>query len=708
MAVGPTKWSTAQSAELYNLPGWGSPYFSIRDDGTVQVHPNGPDGPAASLVDIIAGAKRQGMSLPLLIRFDGILRQRVQSLSRAFRQAAEEYGYSGRHRPVYPIKVNQQRHVVETLLESGREIGVGLEVGSKPELLAVVAQLDRPSLMICNGYKDEAYMEMACLAVRLGHEVVVVVEKPSEIETFSRVVDREGRNAAPWLGMRSRLATRGSGRWESSSGDRAKFGLSAQQMVEAVQWLRDVQLLDRLRLLHFHIGSQITAIRPWKEVLKEASRLFIELHKMGAPLDIFDVGGGLAVDYDGSRTRFDSSMNYTEQEYANDVVWHIHDACTKAGIKSPDIVTESGRALVAHHSVMAVEVIGVSRLSRDGLVEKAGRNEVDIVQEMRENLSRLTRKNMLEVYHDAQSLRDEMLSRFNLGLVDLPTRAQGENIFFATCDRLQNLVRQMDYVPEEFEGLEKQIADTYFCNFSVFQSVPDHWAIRHVFPVMPLQRLHEEPTVRAVLGDMTCDSDGKIDRFPHPRDVKDVLEVHPVKPGESYVLGIFLVGAYQEILGDLHNLFGDTDAVHVDMDAQGQFRIVDRLQGEPVGKVLSYVGYNEEWLMSRYDKALARLVEKGDLTQPEAEEVRDDLVRGLKGNTYLTARSVRAVREADFAEKDEGLPAEGVPVPTTAGTAGTTPGNGNGGNGQPGNGGHGEGYPRPPAAAGGSREPVGR
>jgi arginine decarboxylase len=706
MAVGSTKWSTAQSAELYNLPGWGSPYFSIRDDGTVQVHPNGPDGPAASLVDIIAGAKRQGMSLPLLIRFDGILRQRVQSLSRAFRQAAEEYGYSGRHRPVYPIKVNQQRHVVETLLESGRDIGVGLEVGSKPELLAVVAQLDRPSLMICNGYKDEAYMEMACLAVRLGHEVVVVVEKPSEIETFSRVVDREGRNAAPWLGMRSRLATRGSGRWESSSGDRAKFGLSAQQMVEAVQWLRDVQLLDRLRLLHFHIGSQITAIRPWKEVLKEASRLFIELHKMGAPLDIFDVGGGLAVDYDGSRTRFDSSMNYTEQEYANDVVWHIHDACTKAGIKSPDIVTESGRALVAHHSVMAVEVIGVSRLSRDGLVEKAGRNETDIVQEMRENLSRLTRKNMLEVYHDAQSLRDEMLSRFNLGLVDLPTRAQGENIFFATCDRLQNLVRQMDYVPEEFEGLEKQIADTYFCNFSVFQSVPDHWAIRHVFPVMPLQRLNEEPSVRAVMGDMTCDSDGKIDRFPHPRDVKDVLEVHPVKPGESYVLGIFLVGAYQEILGDLHNLFGDTDAVHVDVDAQGQFRIVDRLQGEPVGKVLSYVGYNEEWLMSRYDKALARLVEKGDLTQPEAEEVRDDLVRGLKSNTYLTARSVRAVREADFAEKDEGVPAEGVPVPTTAGSGGTA--TGNGGNGLPGNGGHGEGYPRPPASAGGSREPVGR
>jgi len=721
------KWSKEQSSELYNLPGWGSPYFSIGDDGAVQVHPAGPGTPTASLTDIIASAKRQGMSLPLLLRFDGILRERLKVLSSAFRNAAEEYGFPGRHRPVYPIKVNQQRHVVETLLEAGREIGMGLEVGSKPELLAVVAQLDRPSLMICNGYKDEAYMEMACLAVRLGHEVVVVIEKPSEIETFSRVVDREGRDAAPFVGLRSRLATRGSGRWESSSGDRAKFGLSAAQLVEAVQWLRDVNLLDRVRLLHFHIGSQITAIRPWKDVLKEAVRLFVELHRMGCPLDLFDVGGGLAVDYDGSRTRFDSSMNYTEQEYANDVVWHIHDACTKAGIKAPDIVTESGRALVAHHSVMAVEVIGVSRLSRDGLIEKAGRNESDILQEVRDNLSRLTRKNMLEVYHDAVSLREEMLSRFNLGLVDLPTRALCENIFFATCDRVLNLVRNMDYVPEEFEGLEKQIADTYFCNFSVFQSVPDHWAIRHVFPVMPIQRLTEEPTVRAVLGDMTCDSDGKIDRFPHPRDVKQTLEVHTLKPGESYVVGIFLVGAYQEILGDLHNLFGDTDTVHVDFDAAGQVKIVDRLQGEPVGKVLSYVGYDEGWLMARYDRALARLVEKGDLTQAEAEEVRDDLVRGLRSNTYLTARSVRAVRQDDFAEKDE-VPPDGGAASGASGPGVTPPnGNGNGNGGTSGNGGsHGQAVTPghagtgdasgsggiaptpPPAHPSGSREPVGR
>jgi arginine decarboxylase len=652
------KWSTERSAELYSLTGWGSPYFSVGADGHLAVHPDGPEGPTTTLTEIIALAKRQGLSLPLLLRFDGILRHRLNVLAHAFRNAAEEYGFPGRHRPVYPIKVNQQKHVVETLLEAGKEIGIGLEVGSKPELMAVVAQLERPSLMICNGYKDEAYIEMACLAVRLGHEVVVVIEKPSEIETINRVVDREGRSAAPFLGLRSRLAARGSGRWESSAGDRAKFGLSAQQMVEAVQWLRDVSLLDRVRLLHFHIGSQITAIRNWKEVLKEASRLFVELHKMGCPLDLFDVGGGLAVDYDGSRTRFDSSMNYTEQEYANDVVWHIHNACSQAGIAAPDIVTESGRALVAHHSVMAVEVIGVSRNSRDGQVARARRGEPDIVGELRENLSRLSRKTMLEVYHDAVNLRDEMLSRFNLGLVDLPTRALCEDVFFATCDRVARLVKSLDYVPEEFEGLEKQIADTYFCNFSVFQSVPDHWAIRHVFPVMPLQRLDEEPTVRAVLGDMTCDSDGKIDRFPDLRDVKEVLEVHPLREGEPYMLGIFLVGAYQEILGDLHNLFGDTDTVHVDTGPDGAFRIVDRVEGEPVGKVLSYVGYDEPWLMARYERALERLVESGNLTRPEADEVREDLVRGLHSNTYLTARSVRAVRQDDMVEQDEDATAD--------------------------------------------------
>jgi arginine decarboxylase len=439
-----------------------------------------------------------------------------------------------------------------------------------------------------------------------------------------------------------------------------------------------------VRLLHFHIGSQITAIRPWKEVLRRPAGCSSSCARWAARSTSSTSAAAWPVDYDGSRTRFDSSMNYTEQEYANDVVWHIHDACTKAGLPSPDIVTESGRALVAHHSVMCVEVTGVSRNSRDGQVVRAGRNEADIVQEMRDNLSRLSRKTMLETYHDAISLRDEMLSRFNLGLVDLPTRALCEDIFFATCDRVSKLVNNLDYVPEEFEGLQKLVSDTYFCNFSVFQSVPDHWAIRHVFPVMPLQRLNEEPTVRAVLGDMTCDSDGKIDRFPDLRDVKEVLEVHPLKGGESYVVGIFLVGAYQEILGDLHNLFGDTDTVHVDFDAGGQVRLVDRLQGEPVGKVLSYVGYNEEWLMSRYDRALGRLVEKGDLTPNEAQEVRDDLVLGLRSNTYLTAGSVRAVRQDDLVEQE--------PAPDAAGGNG-----GNGGNGDA-NGNGTSGTSNPPSA----------
>jgi arginine decarboxylase len=647
------RWSTDKSAELYNLDGWGRPYFSIQADGSLLVMPEGKQGPSVTLKEVVAQSKQRGLGLPLLVRFDGILEHRLQNMATMFRKAAEENGFTGRHRPVYPIKVNQQRHVVETLLQAGRDIGIGLEVGSKPELMAVVALLDRPSLMICNGYKDEAYMEMAVLARRLGHEVVVVIEKPSEIETFVRVVEREGRDAAPFLGMRSRLASRGSGRWESSGGDRAKFGLSAEQLVEAVDWLRDEKLLDRVRLLHFHIGSQITAIRAWKAVLKEASRLFVELRKLGCPLDLFDVGGGLAVDYDGSRSRFESSMNYSEQEYANDVVWHITDACQKADIPMPDIVTESGRALVAHHSVLAVEVTGISRLSRDGDAGVPGEGENGIVGEMRENLERLTRKTMLEVYHDAIALREEMLSRFNLGLVDLPTRAVCEGVFYATCDRVLRAAKTLDRVPEELEGLEQLVADTYFCNFSVFQSVPDHWAIKHVFPALPIQRLNEEPTVRAVIGDLTCDSDGKMDHFPDLRDVKEVLEVHPLREDESYVIGIFLVGAYQEILGDLHNLFGDTDTVHVDFDAEGRVRIREGLQGEQVGKVLSYVGYDEAWLLRRYDSALKRLVDSEELTAAEAAGVRDDLVSGLQSNTYLTAKSVKKVREADLAELED-------------------------------------------------------
>jgi arginine decarboxylase len=653
------RWTTDKSAELYNLPGWGDPYFKIGDSGHLVVHPEGGDGPSAALTDVVDLARARGLSMPLLIRFDGILGHRVRTLVNAFAAASAEHAYRGRYRPVYPIKVNQQRPVVEGLLAEGADAGVGLEVGSKPEMLAVVALLERPSLIICNGYKDESYIEGACLAVRLGHEVVVVIEKPSEIETISRVVEREGREACPWLGVRSRLTAKGAGRWESSAGDRAKFGLTANQIVESVQWLKDVDLVDRVRLLHFHLGSQITAIRPWKEALKEASRLYVELRGMGCALDLFDVGGGLAVDYDGSRTNFASSRNYSEQEYANDVVYHIQDACKRAGEPEPDIVSETGRALVAHHSVMVVEVTGASRLSRDGVVDPPGEEqEADIVVEFRANIDRLGMKTVLEVYHDALALRDEMLTRFKLGLIDLPTRALCENLFFATCDRVALIVRKLDNVPEELEGLYRQIADIYFCNFSLFQSVPDHWAIRQIFPVMPIHRLEQEPTAHAVLGDMTCDSDGRIDRFADHRDVKRVLELHPLEDGQRYLLGIFLVGAYQETLGDLHNLFGDTDTVHVGFDEQGRTQLSHHVRGEPVGKVLGYVGYDEPWLLGRYDRALDRLVKTGELTPAEAAEVRQDLRSGLADNTYLTARSVRRVRADDLVEAEQEDPSE--------------------------------------------------
>ncbi len=641
-------WTSERSAELYNLDGWGQPYFDVTPRGDLIVRPSGDDGPAVELRDVIAAARAEGSSLPLLLRFDGILRHRVDALYGAFQAARREGGYEGRYRPVYPIKVNQQRHVVEKLLEAGRHVGLGLEVGSKPELMAVVALLDRPSLMICNGYKDETYLEMACLATRLGHEVVIVIEKPSEVETVRRVVEREGREAAPWLGIRARMAVRGAGRWERSSGDGAKFGLAAGEIVDAIRRLEEVGLLDRLRLLHFHIGSQIGGIQPVKAALKEAGRLYVEMVKLGCPMNVFDVGGGLAVDYEGSRGAGGSSRSYSEQEYANDVVWHIKAACDKAGLPVPDIVTESGRALVAHHAMLAVDVVGASSLSRAGMVGRASDDEHELVTQMRDNVEHLSRRTMLEVYHDAVALRDEMLTRFGLGLVDLETRAHCESLFYATLDHVARLSRTFDFIPDELTSLRSILADTYFCNFSVFQSVPDHWAIRQVFPVLPIQRLNERPTVSAVLGDMTCDSDGRMDLF-QERGTHGVLSVHPLRRDEPYVIGVFLVGAYQEILGDLHNLFGDTDAVHVEVDPDGTISIDHSITGECVAEVLEYVQYDEAWLVERYEALLARLVESGGLTEDESAEVRTDLFAYLRSMTYLTHRSVKVARADDLA-----------------------------------------------------------
>ncbi|RKY17919.1 MAG: arginine decarboxylase [Planctomycetota bacterium] len=654
-------WTTEKSAELYSLPGWGAPYFSVDQGGFLCVRPRGT-GAGARLTSIVDLAAARGLSAPLLVRFDGILGHRLGAMAGAFASASSEAGFGGRYRPVYPIKVNQERQVVEGLLRAGKEIGLGLEVGSKPELMAVLALLERPSLVICNGYKDETYIELACLAVRVGHEVLVVIEKPSEIETLSRVLEREGREAAPWLGLRSRLASRGTGRWEASSGDRAKFGLSASQLVECVSWLREVDLVQRVRLLHFHIGSQVSAIRPWKAALREGARLYVELSRLGCPLDTFDVGGGLAVDYDGSRTDDHSSMNYSMQEYANDVVWSIHEACREAGLASPDIVTESGRALTAHHSVMIVEVTGATRPARDGDEPPLSPGEHGLVAEFRDNLDMLSAKSVHEVYHEALSLRDEMLSRFGLGLLDLPTRALCEDLFFVTCDRVARLCETLDHVPEDLQGLAARLADTYFCNFSVFQSAPDHWAIRQVFPVMPIQRLNEQPRASAVLGDMTCDSDGKLDRFPDRRDLKQVLEVHELRPGERYLLAICMVGAYQETLGDLHNLFGDTDTVHVEVDEQGQVHLAQHVQGESVGEVLAYVGYDEGWLVGRFDLSLDRLVTAGQLTRAEADGLREDLLANLAGNTYLTARSVKTVRHADRVELEDDVEPASAPA----------------------------------------------
>ncbi len=627
-------WTIADSAEIYNIEHWGADFLRIADNGDLVIAPRGADGPSAALPKLVEDLRRRGIELPVLLRFTDMLRLRVETLATAFHNAFESYEYRGHYRGVYPIKVNQQHDVVADLVAEGRPFHVGLEAGSKPELLLVMAMLDDPEArIVCNGYKDEEYVATALMAQQLGRRPTIVVEKINEVALIIKVATE--LDMRPSIGLRAKLATRGSGRWEGSSGDRAKFGLTAGELVDAVDTLRAAGMLDCLHLLHFHIGSQVSAIRSFKDALREASRLYVELARMGAPMGLFDVGGGLGVDYDGSHSNFASSVNYTVQDYADDVVGHIEAACTEAGIDHPDVITESGRALVAHHSVLIVNVLGTTHyqpLSDDAppLLD----DDPDILHELRETAETLSRKTYQTVWHDALEAREEILTMFNLGLLDLPTRARADRLFWYVAHHVERVVRGLSYVPDEMQTLQRTLADTYFCNFSVFQSAPDAWAVDQLFPIVPIHRLGERPTRRAVLADITCDSDGKVDHFIDLHDVKDALPLHPLD-GRPYYLAFFLVGAYQEILGDLHNLFGDTNAVHVTLTGDGVYRVDHVVEGDTVSEVVGYVQYSRRNLLRSVRRAAEQAVQDGRLSLEDSGRLIRDYIQGLEGYTYL-------------------------------------------------------------------------
>ena len=626
-------WTVKDSLELYNVNGWGRDFFTINDAGHVEVTPNGPGSPRIDLRELVDDLRSRGLNLPLLIRFSDILRTRVEQLCGSFQQAIAENDYKGAYRGVYPIKVNQQRHVVEELTEYGRPFNLGLEAGSKPELLVALALQENPeALILCNGYKDKAYIETALLAQKLGRKVVITMDRMAELDTILAAASE--LDIRPVIGVRARLTTKGAGKWVESTGDRSKFGLTTAEMVDTVDRLRAVGMLDCLQLLHFHIGSQITAIRAIKDALREASRIFVELHQLGASMKYLDCGGGLGVDYDGSQTNFHSSVNYTLQEYAADVVSQVAESCNAKGVPHPDIITESGRALVAHHSVLVFNVLGTNEMLHGQIPDTLGKNEPLVIRQLYEAYQGVSRKNFQELYHDALQLKEEAITAFNLGVLDLKERARVEQLFYATCEKILKVVRDLPYVPDELEGLEKQLSDTYYCNFSLFQSLPDHWAVRQLFPTMPIDRLNRVPTRRAVLADLTCDSDGKIDQFIDLRDVKNYLELHPIN-GEPYYIATFLVGAYQEILGDLHNLFGDTDAVHVKLDGD-DYRVEHVVEGDSVAEVLTYVQYSKDDLMSRVRRAVEIAVRDKRITPAESGRLMRRYEEGLEGYTYLT------------------------------------------------------------------------
>lgn len=627
------QWKIQDAVEIYGVRHWGKGYFGVNQLGHVTVHPDKQSERSIDLKELVDQLQERGIQLPILLRFTDILRHRVGEIHDAFKAAIKEFDYQGKYCCVYPIKVNQQRHVVEEILDFGRPFNFGLEAGSKPELLAVLALtngFDTP--IICNGFKDDEFIQMTVLARKIGKQIIPVVEKFTELETIVRYAQE--LNVRPAIGVRVKLASRGAGRWKYSAGFRSKFGLTVTEVLEALEFLKQRGMADCLQLVHFHLGSQITNIRNIKSALTEAARVYVELARAGAGVRFLDVGGGLGIDYDGSQTDFESSVNYNLQEYANDVVFRIKSVCEETGVPHPIIISESGRAVVAYHSLLVFDVLGVSHLDPSPVPSEVPADAPQPISDLFAIYRDLSKKNCTESYHDAVQSVDEVLNLFNLGYLSIELRALAERLFWSVCNKLHKIVRELDYVPEELQGLESLLSDTYFCNFSIFQSMPDSWAINQLFPIMPIHRLNEAPSRRAVLGDITCDSDGKVDQFIDLRDVRNTLELHPFN-GQPYYLGAFLLGAYQEILGDLHNLFGDTNAVHVSLDEEGAINLDTVIKGDTVREVLQYVQYAADELIALMRKDVERAVRSGKISLHESRQLLRFYESGLEGYTYL-------------------------------------------------------------------------
>lgn len=625
-------WMIEDSENLYRIQGWGEPYFSINAAGHVTVSPKGDRGGSLDLFELVNALKQRNLGLPMLIRFSDILEDRIERLNACMNKAIARYNYPGSYRGVFPVKCNQQRHLLEDLVRFGKPHQFGLEAGSKPELMIALAMLDTiGALLICNGYKDREYIETAMLAQRLGQTPIIVLEQIEEVDLVIAAAQNLG--IKPILGVRAKLSTQGMGRWGTSSGDRAKFGLTIPEVIQAVDKLKAADLLDSLQLLHFHIGSQISAINVIKDAIREAGQIYVELAQIGANMKYLDVGGGLGVDYDGSQTNFYASKNYNMQNYANDIVAELKDACAERKLPVPTLISESGRAIASHQSVLIFDVLSTCDVP-SGSPEPLQEGESAIIRDLWETYQSINLENYQELYHDATQLKEEAISRFNLGILRLTERARAERLYWACCEKILHITRQQEYVPDEMEDLEKIMASIYYVNMSVFQSAPDCWAIDQLFPIMPIHRLDEEPTRRGILADLTCDSDGKIDRFIDLRDVKSVLELHTLKPGEPYYLGMFLSGAYQEIMGNLHNLFGDTNAVHIQLTPKG-YQIEHVVKGDTMKEVVSYVQYDAEDLVESIRQRTEQALEENRITIQESQLLLQNYERSLGRYTYL-------------------------------------------------------------------------